>query len=66
MALCLIKHRNRVHNFLKCHRNVGNQTDPLQDNDLITNKSVAILEASTRIINIHCDKISVLANVQIF
>jgi hypothetical protein len=55
-----------VYNFLKCHRNVNKQTKPLQVDDLITNKSLAILEASRRIMNTHCVKISVLANMKNF
>jgi len=44
-------HVSRVHNSLKCHRNVTKQINPLQVDDLITHKSVAILEASRRILN---------------
>jgi len=49
--------------FLICHRNVTKHTNPLQVHNLITNKSVAILEASTWILIIHRVKISVLAKV---
>jgi len=35
-----------VHSSVKCHRNVIKETNPLQVDDLITNKSVAMLEAS--------------------
>jgi hypothetical protein len=31
---------SRVHNFYKCHRNISKQTNPLQVNDLIKNKSL--------------------------
>jgi hypothetical protein len=41
------------------------QANTLQVDDLITNKSVTILKAS-RILNTHCVKIPVLANVEIF
>jgi hypothetical protein len=53
----------RVHYSLKCHRTVIKQMNPLQVNNLITNKSVAILEASRRIMNTQCFKISVLLSV---
>jgi len=49
-----------------CHRYVTKHTNPLQVDNLITNKSVAILEDSTRILNKQCVGISVLANVKIF
>jgi hypothetical protein len=49
-------HVSRVHDSLKCHRNVTKQTNTLQMDNLITNKSVAISEASTRNI-IQCVKI---------
>jgi hypothetical protein len=55
-----------VHESLKCNRNVCKQTNPLQVDNLITNKSVAISEASRRILNTKCVKISVLANVKNF
>jgi hypothetical protein len=57
-------HVSRVHNSLKCHRNVTKQTNPLQVDNLITNKSVAILEASRRILNTQCVNVYVLANVK--
>jgi hypothetical protein len=53
---------SRVHDSLKCHRNVTKQTNTLQVNNLFKNTSVAILEASRRL-NTQCVKISVLANV---
>jgi len=53
----------RVDNSLKCHRNVTKQTNSLHVDNLITNKPVAILEASRRILNAYF-KISVLANVK--
>jgi hypothetical protein len=59
-------HVSRVHGSLKCHRNVYQQINSLQINNLITNKPVALLEASRRILNTQCVKISVLANVKIF
>jgi hypothetical protein len=43
-----IIHVSRVNEFLKCHRNVTNQTNPLQADNLYTNKSVVILEASKK------------------
>jgi len=57
-------HVSRVHDTLKCHRNVTKQINPLQVDNLITNKVVAILEASRRTMNTQCTKISVLANVK--
>jgi hypothetical protein len=42
---------------------VANKTTPLQVDNLITNKSKAILEAS-RILNTQCVKISLLPNVK--
>jgi hypothetical protein len=47
-----------------CHRNVNNQTNPLQVDNLITNMSVVILEASRIILIVHYVKISVLANMK--
>jgi len=44
--------------FFKCHRNLSKQTNPFKVDDLVTNKSVEILEA--------CRRISVLANVKNF
>jgi len=43
-------HVSRVHDSLKCPRNATKQTNPLQVDNLIKNKSVAILEASRRIL----------------
>jgi len=37
--------------FSQCHKNVTKQTNPLVVHNLITNKYVAILEASRRILN---------------
>jgi len=56
--LCMCQ---RVHDSLKCHRNI---TNPLQEDNLITNKSVAILEDSRIILNTQCVRVSVLANVK--
>jgi len=42
------------------------QTNPLQVDNLITNKYVAILEASRRILNIECVEIFVCVNVNNF
>jgi hypothetical protein len=42
------------------------QTNTLQVDNLITNKCVAIFEASKRVLNTQCVKISVLANVKTF
>jgi len=36
-------HVSRVHDSLKCHRNVIKEMNPLQVDNLINNKSVAIL-----------------------
>jgi hypothetical protein len=47
-----------------CHRNVNKQTNCLQVGNLIKNKSVAILEASRRILNTENVKAYVLANVK--
>jgi hypothetical protein len=49
-----------VHSSVKCHRNVIKETNPLQVDDLITNKSVAMLEASRRILKMQYIKINVL------
>jgi hypothetical protein len=57
---------SRIHDSLKRHRNVSKQTNPLQMDNLITNKPVAISEASRRIMNTQCVKIPVLANLKIF
>jgi hypothetical protein len=57
---------SRVHDYLKCHRNVTKQANDLQVDNLITNKSVEISEASRIILNTQCVKISVLINVKIF
>jgi hypothetical protein len=56
-------HPSRVHNSLTYHRNGSKQTNPLQVDTSITNKSVAISEASRRILNSQCVKIF-LANVK--
>jgi hypothetical protein len=61
-----IVHVSRVHDFLKCHRKVMKQTNPLQVDNLITNKYVAILEAFRRILNIECVEIFVCVNVNNF
>jgi hypothetical protein len=53
-----------VHNSLKQYRN--KQTNPLQVDNLITNKSVAILEAYRTTVNTKWDKIYVLPNVKNF
>jgi len=42
------------------------QPNPLQVDNLITHKSVAILEASRRILNTQCVRTYVLANVKNF
>jgi len=55
---------SRVHDSLKCHRNVTKQTNPLQLDDLVTNKSAGILEASRRILNTQCVEPAVHANVK--
>jgi len=55
---------SRVHNYLKCHRNVSKQANPLQVDNLITNKYVGILEASKRTLSTQCVNISVLAHVK--
>jgi hypothetical protein len=57
---------SRDNNSLKCYRDVTKQTNQLQVNNMIKNKFVAVLEASRRILNAHCVKISVLANVKHF
>jgi hypothetical protein len=49
----------KISQFLKCHRVVTKQTNPLQVDNLITNKFVSILEASRRILNTQCVDISV-------
>jgi hypothetical protein len=59
-------HVSRLHYSLECHRYDAKQTTPLQVNNLITNKSVGILEASRRILNTQCVKTSVLANTKNF
>jgi hypothetical protein len=59
-------HVSRVHISLKFHRTITKQTDTLQVDNLITNKSVAICEASRRILNTQCVKIFVLENVKHF
>jgi len=51
---------SRVHDSLKCHRSVTKQSNLLQVDNFITYKFLAILEASRRILNTHCVKISVL------
>jgi hypothetical protein len=59
-------HVSKSSQCLKCHRNVTKQINPLQVHNLVANKSVAILEASRRILNIQYVKISVLTNVKNF
>jgi hypothetical protein len=51
--------------FLKCLRNVTKRTKPLQVDNLITYKFVAILQASRRVLITECVKISVLPNVKL-
>jgi len=46
--------------------NISKQTSLLQVDNLIMNKSVAFLEASRRILNMQCLKISFLENVKNF
>jgi hypothetical protein len=58
-------HVCRVHYFLKCRGNVTKQTSPLQVDNLITYKSVAILEASQEL-RTHCVDISALASMKNF
>jgi hypothetical protein len=55
-----------VHKLLKCHRNASKQTNPLQVDDLITNKSLAIFEASRRIMDTHSVKMPLHANIKHF
>jgi hypothetical protein len=55
---------SRVHNSLKCHVNVTEQTNPLHVDNSITNKYVAILEGSRTILNTQYVKTYVLANVK--
>jgi len=57
-------HVSRVHDSLKCHRNIIKQINPLKVNNLIINKCVAILEAFRRILNTQCVSIFVLMNVK--
>jgi len=61
-----IIHVSRVNDYFKCHRNITMQTYPLQMDNLITNRSVAIYKASKRILNTQCVKISLLPNVKNF
>jgi hypothetical protein len=56
----------QVLGFLELHMNVSKQIYLLQVDTFSTNKSVTILEASRRILNTQCDKISVFANVKNF
>jgi hypothetical protein len=56
----------RVYDFLICYSNVSKQTNPLQVDELITNKSLAISEASRIILDTDNVKISVLANMKNF
>jgi len=44
---------SRVHDSVKCHWTVTKQTNPLQMDNLIINKSMAILEVSRRTLNTH-------------
>jgi hypothetical protein len=60
-----IIYMSRIPNSLKCQRNVTKETNPLQVDNLIINKSVTILETSRRILN-KCVNISVLPNVKNF
>jgi hypothetical protein len=55
---------SRVHDFSKCCRSVSKQINPLQVDNLITNKSPTILEASRKILHTRFVKISVLAIVK--
>jgi len=57
---------SRVNCYLKWHRNINKETNPLQVDNLITDKCALLYEASRRILNTHCLKISVLANVKHF
>jgi len=59
-------HTSRLHDSVKCYRNVTKQTNPLQVENLITNKSVVNLEAPRRIFKTQCVKISILANMTNF
>jgi hypothetical protein len=44
-------HVTTVHYVFRCQGNVSKQTNPFQVDDLITNKYVALLEASRKILN---------------
>jgi hypothetical protein len=56
-----------ISQFLKCCRNVNDEhTNPLQVHNLIPSKYLAVLEASRRILNTQCVKISVPAKVKHF
>jgi hypothetical protein len=55
---------SKIHNYLKCHRNITEQTNPLQVDNVITNKSLLIYEVSRRIMNTQCVRISVLVSVK--
>jgi hypothetical protein len=50
-------HVPSLHNSLKCCRNVTKQNNPLQVDNLITNKAVAILEASRGVLNMTVSKL---------
>jgi len=52
------------HNFLNYYRNIAKEIDTSQVQIWLTNKSVAILEASRRTLSIKCVKISVLTKVK--
>jgi hypothetical protein len=56
----------KISQFLKYHRNVTKKTNPLQVQNAITVKSLAILEVSIRILSTQCIKISALAKVENF
>jgi hypothetical protein len=51
-------HMSRLNDFLKYHRNVNKQTNPLQVDNLITYKSAEILQACRGIMNTACQNFS--------
>jgi hypothetical protein len=57
-------HVSRVNNFSECHENITKHTNRLQVGTLIRNKFLAILQASGRILNKECEKISFLHDVK--
>jgi hypothetical protein len=59
-------HVSKVQDSLKCHRIVTKQTNPLQVDNLITNKSYALCKASKRIVKTQYVKTYALANVKNF